>query len=92
MKVFLKALLWGTCLEIALILMWLVGFIPIPGFGIFSYLALYCHFLALYFWPAVGGTMLGSFLFQWLIWFLMFAGILSVKRMVTREGKAPAQR
>ena len=77
MKIFLKALLWSARFEALLVLLWAVGYVGLP---FLSYVALWCHFPALYFWPAAGDTLVGAFLFQWLTWFVLFTAVLVVRR------------
>ncbi len=72
-------------MEIGLVLIWAAGFIPVAGFGILSYVALWCHFLALHLWPAVGDTLIGTFSFQWFVWFVAFTVLLSLKRIYVRS-------
>ena len=86
MKVILKALLWSIGLEMVLVVPILAAnyvrlgvfdFIP----GVLAYLALFCHFPALYllhYWPTAQETLIIPVLVQWCIWFIAFVAIFTL--------------
>jgi len=85
MKLFLKALFWSAVFEALLVLMWAIGYIGLP---LFSYLALWCHFPALYFWPTLGDSLVGTFFFQWFIWLVLFTATFLLRRVFARPTSA----
>jgi hypothetical protein len=80
MKVFIRALLWSTGLEVFLVAMWALGYVGLP---LLSYIALWCHFPALYICPPISDSLVGTFVFQWLIWLVLFVGALLLRRAFT---------
>jgi hypothetical protein len=89
MKVILKALLWSIGLETVLVVPILVAnyvrlgvFDSIPG--ILAYLALFCHFPALYLlhhWPTAQETLIIPVSVQWCIWLIAFMVIFTLSRL-----------
>jgi hypothetical protein len=87
MKEILRALVWSVGLELLLLAPVLLGNYVHVGpfdfiFGVLANLALFCHAPAvalLGHWPPAQETLVMPALVQWLIWFLMFTAIFTLK-------------
>src|SRR5258708_1102933 len=93
MKLLLKALLWGSGIEILLLALVLIANHARLGpfdfvFGVLSHLALFCHVPAVWLLshcPTTQQTLIRPALLQWCLWFITLGVVFALRHIFKKR-------